>query len=31
MTLIELALATAAVLKGVPEQEIGCMATNIYH
>ena len=31
MTLIELALATAAALTGVPEQEIGCMATNIYH
>ena len=31
MTLIELTLATAAALTGFPEQEIGCMATNIYH
>ena len=31
MTLLELAIATAAVLTGVPEQEIGCLATNIYH
>ena len=29
MTLIELAFATAAVLTGVPEQEIGCMAVIV--